>query len=155
MVGDVFCGRCSVFFVDIRSNSAQSEKKGEGTGPKKKASIKRKCQPPGSEKKKKAELAWKTKMSNITPILLAAQLTKPGKFSGVPLVRKFLIQKKKLSWKDQKTVTETNVVENGLLKCSGLSFVYFGVLYQQIGWSFVFSTQKSNLCQDLIFAVDP
>jgi hypothetical protein len=52
-------------------------------------------------------------MSNITPILLAAQLTKPGKFSGVPLVRKFLIQKKKLSWKDQKTVTETNVVENG------------------------------------------
>ena len=97
MVGDFFCGRCSVFFVDIRSNSAQSEKKGEGTGPKKKASIKRKCQPPGSEKKKKAELAWKTKISNITPILLAAQPTKPGKFSDVPLVRKFLIQKKKLS----------------------------------------------------------
>ena len=88
-----------VQFFSLISGQTQPrvKKKGEGTGPKKKASIKRKCKPPGSEKKKKAELAWKTKMSNITPILLAAQLTKPGKFSGVPLVRKFLIQKKKLS----------------------------------------------------------
>ena len=90
----------AVQFFSFMSGQTQprvKKKKGEGTGPKKKASIKRKCQPPGSEKKKKAELAWKTKMSNITSILLAAQLTKPGKFSGVPLVRKFLIQKKKLA----------------------------------------------------------
>ena len=62
-------------------------------------------------KKKKAKLAWKTKMSDITPILIAAQITKAGKVSTVPQVRKFLIQKKKLARKYQKTITDTNVVE--------------------------------------------
>ena len=92
-------------------------------------------------------VAWKTKMSNITPILLAAQLTKPGKFSGVPLVRKFLIQKKKLSWKDQKTVTETNVVEK-----------WAELYWNALGWALFtleFCTSKLAECQDLIFAVDP
>ena len=55
-------------------------------------------------------------MSEITPILIAAQITKPGKVASVSQVRKFLVlllQKKKLARKDQKAITETNVVEKG------------------------------------------
>ena len=63
------------------------------------------------EKKKKRKLAWKEKMSSITTILIAANVTKPGKVSSVPQVRNYLVKKKKLARKDQKTITETNVVE--------------------------------------------
>ena len=55
-------------------------------------------------------------MSEITPILIAAQITKPGKVAstGISQVRKFLVlQNKKLARKDQKAITETNVVEKG------------------------------------------
>ena len=50
-------------------------------------------------------------MSEITAILIAKNITKPGKVSSVPQVRKFLIKKKKLKRKDQKTITESDVVE--------------------------------------------
>ena len=63
------------------------------------------------EKNKRKKLDWKTKMSDITPVLISAQITKPGKVSSVPQVRKFLVKEKKLARKDQKTITETNVVE--------------------------------------------
>ena len=66
------------------------------------------------EKKKKQKLEWKIKMSEITPILIATQITKPGKVASVSQVRKFLVlQNKKLARKDQKAITETNVVEKG------------------------------------------
>ena len=58
------------------------------------------------------KLEWKEKMSGITPILIAENFTKPGKVSSVAQVRKYLVKKKKLSRKDQKTIPETNVVEN-------------------------------------------
>ena len=77
---------------------------------KKRAAKKRKREEE-EEKKKKAKLDWKAKMSHITPILIEAQITKPGKVSSVPQVRKFLLKKKKIARKDQKTITETNVVE--------------------------------------------
>ena len=76
----------------------------------KKAAKKRKREEE-AEKKKRAKLAWKTKMSEITAILIAENITKPGKVSSVPQVRTFLIKKKKLKRKDQKTITESNVVE--------------------------------------------
>ena len=63
------------------------------------------------EKKKKMKLEWKEKMSGITPILIAENVTKPGKVSSVAQVRKYLVKKKKLSRKEQKTITESNVVE--------------------------------------------
>ena len=82
---------------------------------KKKAEKKRKRNDE-EEKKKKRKLAWKEKMSSITTILIAANVTKPGKVSSVPQVRNYLVKKKKLARKDQKTITETNVVE----KCNEL-----------------------------------
>ena len=63
------------------------------------------------EKKKKMKLEWKEKMSGITPILIAENFTKPGKVSSVSQVRNYLMKKKKLSRKEQKTITESNVVE--------------------------------------------
>ena len=46
-----------------------------------------------------------------TDVLIAEQITKQGKVASVPQVRKFLIKKKKLKRKEQKTITESNVVE--------------------------------------------
>ena len=63
------------------------------------------------EKKKKRKLAWKEKMSSITTILIAANVTKPGKVSSVLQFRNYLVKKKKLARNDQKTITGTNVVE--------------------------------------------
>ena len=47
----------------------------------------------------------------ITAFFIAEEITKPGKVASVPQVRKFLIKNKKRNRKDQKTITESNVVE--------------------------------------------
>ena len=77
----------------------------------KEKALKKRKREEEQEKNKRKKLDWKTKMSDITPVLISAQITKPGKVSSVPQVRKFLVKEKKLARKDQKTITETNVVE--------------------------------------------
>ena len=77
----------------------------------KEKALKKRKREEKEEQKKKAKLAWKAKMSEITPILIAENFTKAGKVSSVPQVRKYLIKKKKLARKQQKTIKETNVVE--------------------------------------------
>ena len=123
----------------------------------KKAAKKRKREEE-EEKKKRTKLAWKTKMSEITAVLIAENITKQGKVGSVPQVRKFLIKKKKLNRKDQKTITESNVVEK-----------WAELYWNSLGWDLsiwefctnnmaefiFFSIPKNNLCQDVFFAVLP
>ena len=99
------CARCSVFF--LTSGQTQPRVKKEKEVVQKKANIRRKRQ----GVKRKSKTSFGRQRSPTSHLLIAAQLTKLGKVSDVPIVRKFLIQKKKLARKDQKTVTETNVVE--------------------------------------------
>ena len=77
----------------------------------KRKALKKRKREEENDMKKKAKLEWKEKITEITPILIAAKITKPGKVCIVPQVRKYLIQEKKLARKDQKTITDTNVVE--------------------------------------------